>query len=160
MSSSLVSWSANFLVSVVICLIFYGVIQLVNLIFARLSENLTQDRLNVLNLLRRICNAIIIIICTIAVLEKWGIDVRALIAGLGLTGFALGFAMRDMLASGLAGILIILYRPFKIGDEIGILGLERQVVKIDMKHTTIIDQNKRHLIPNSKILSETITVIK
>ena len=46
-----------------------------------------------------------------------GIDVSALIAGLGLSGFALGFALRDAVSNLIAGVLILLYRPFSYGDK-------------------------------------------
>lgn len=61
------------------------------------------------------------------------INVSALVAGLGLTGFALGFAFRDILSNLLAGVLILLYRPFGRGDRISVTGLEGTVTHIDLR---------------------------
>ena len=47
-----------------------------------------------------------------------GINVSALVASLGLTGFAFGFALRDAISNLLAGVLILLYRPFRLGEHI------------------------------------------
>ena len=55
-----------------------------------------------------------------------GINVSALVAGLGLTGFALGFAFRDALSNVLAGVMILLYHPFHRGDCANITGLSEE----------------------------------
>ena len=49
----------------------------------------------------------------ITALGTIGVDVTGLVAGFGLTGFAVGFAMKDALANLLAGVMILLYRPFR-----------------------------------------------
>lgn len=100
------------------------------------------------------------IIAIITLLGIWGIDVSSLIAGLGLTGFALGFALKDVLASSVAGILILFYQPFKMKSKISVLGVEGIVIDIDMRYTTIEDDSGKHLIPNSRLLSEKVTVLK
>ena len=87
-------------------------------------------------------------------------DVSAIIAGLGLTGFSLGFALKDALSSCIAGILILFYRPFKIKSTIIVMDLEGTVIDIDLRYTTLQSINKKHLIPNSKLISETITILK
>src|ERR1700740_2837155 len=53
----------------------------------------------------------------VTVLGTLGVDVTALVAGLGLLGFALGFALKDMISNVLAGILILVYKPFRRGDR-------------------------------------------
>ena len=53
---------------------------------------------------------------TVTALGTMGIDIAALVAGLGLTGFALGFALKDIVSNVLAGVLINVYKPFKQGD--------------------------------------------
>ena len=47
-----------------------------------------------------------------------GVDVSALVAGLGLAGFAIGFALRDAVSNTLAGVLVLMYQPFRVGDDI------------------------------------------
>ena len=60
----------------------------------------------------------LIVIGFISALGTLGIDVTAMVAGLGLTGFALGFALKDVLSNAVAGVLILFYRPFALGDRI------------------------------------------
>jgi small-conductance mechanosensitive channel len=105
-------------------------------------------------------NVIIIAIAIITVLGTWGLDVRALLAGLGLTGFALGFALKDVLASLVAGVLILFYRPFKLHSIVSIMGVEGEVIDIDLRYTTLKSGDEQHLIPNSKLISEKITILK
>ena len=81
----------------------------------------------------RTTGTIIWIIAIITLLGVWGIDVSSLIAGLGLTGFALGFALKDVLASSVAGILILFYQPFKMKAKISVMGVEGTVIDIDMR---------------------------
>lgn len=105
-------------------------------------------------------STIIWIIVLITLLSVWGIDVSSIIAGLGLTGFAAGFALKDILASSVAGVLILFYQPFKMKAKISVMGVKGTVIDIDMRYTTIEDNNEKHLIPNSKLLSEKVTILK
>ena len=89
-----------------------------------------------------------------------GINVSALVASLGLTGFALGFALRDAISNLLAGVLILLYRPFHVGDHIKVAGLEGRVIALDLRYTTIQDKGARHLIPNQTLYTNPVTVLE
>ena len=88
-----------------------------------------------------------------------GVDVSALVAGLGLTGFALGFALKDTIANLVAGILILVYQPFDLADYIVISGKEGKVISIDLRYTILEYQEKKILIPNSLIFANTVTVL-
>ena len=80
-------------------------------------------------------------------------------AGLGLTGFALGFALKDTISNLLSGILILLYQPFKIGNTIKVSGYEGDVVSIDLRYTELNSEGNKILIPNSKLFTDPITVL-
>ena len=88
-----------------------------------------------------------------------GINISALVAGLGLTGFALGFALRDTISNLLAGVLILLYRPFEIGNRIKIAGFEGDVLTIDLRYTALTGEGHKILIPNSKLFTDPIVVL-
>ena len=81
-----------------------------------------------------------------------------LVAGLGLTGFALGFAFRDVLSNLLPGILLLLFRPFGIGDHISVSGLEGEVNNIELRYTILKQPGKIVLIPNSNLFTNPILV--
>ena len=91
-------------------------------------------------------------------LGTMGIDVSALIAGLGLTGFALGFAFRDALSNLLAGVLIILYQPFKPGDTITVSGYTGKIVGINFRYAVLDSEGKTVLVPNKTIFGTVIVV--
>lgn len=96
----------------------------------------------------------------VTALGTLGADVTGLIAGLGLTGFALGFALKDIVSSLMAGLLILLNRPFVSGDRVIVTGIEGRVAKIDLRYTEVVDDTgKRHLIPNANVLGNMVTVL-
>ncbi|MEX2560591.1 MAG: mechanosensitive ion channel domain-containing protein [Pirellulales bacterium] len=87
-----------------------------------------------------------------------GIDVGALVAGLGLTGFAIGFAVKDIISNLLAGILILVYEPFRRGDHVAVAGLEGTVTAIDFRYTTLKLEDKLVLVPNANLFTKEIVV--
>jgi small-conductance mechanosensitive channel len=113
---------------------------------------------NVLILLGRTGYALSLIIGLITALGTIGINVSALVASLGLTGFALGFALRDALSNLLAGVLILIYRPFQVSDRISVMGFEGEVLDIDLRYTTLRSNGKKVLIPNSNLFTHPINL--
>jgi len=111
-----------------------------------------------LGMLGRVTKVAILLFGVATALGTMGVNVSALVAGLGLTGFALGFAFRDVLSNLLAGILILLFRPFGIDDQISVSGLEGRVVNIDLRYTELQQPDKRVLIPNSNLFTNPILV--
>ncbi|MDA2930681.1 mechanosensitive ion channel family protein [Acidobacteria bacterium AH-259-O06] len=88
-----------------------------------------------------------------------GIDVSALVATLGLGGFALGFALRDAISNLLAGILILIYRPFQVGDQVKVGAAEGVVHEVNLRYTVLAGSDgTRHLIPNSMTFTTTVRV--
>ena len=91
-------------------------------------------------------------------LETAGIDMTAAIAGLGLTGFALGFALKDIVSNLMAGVLIILYKPFDEGDTVKCGGFEGVVKRIDLRYTFLENEGDDIFLPNSKLFTDPIVV--
>ena len=87
-----------------------------------------------------------------------GMNVTALVAGLGLTGFAVGFALKDVISNALAGILIIIYKPFKQKDHITVSSFAGQVCSIDLRYTVLEAQGKKIFIPNAMLFSNAVSV--
>ena len=110
-------------------------------------------------LLARSVKIAVIALGSVTALGNLGVDVSAIVAGLGLTGFALGFALRDTISNLLAGVLILLYSPFELGNQIRILNLEGVVVSIDLRYTELDGDGRRILVPNSKLFTDPITVL-
>ena len=78
---------------------------------------------------------------------------------LGIGGVAIGFAFRDILQNALAGILILLTRPFRIGDQVAAGGYEGTVEDIQVRATTIRTyDNRRAVIPNTALFTDKVLV--
>ncbi len=150
-------WTPHVLVALLIVFGFWLV--------ARLSDRLigkvfSRAGLNILvsTLLSRAAHIALIIFGVVTALGTLGINISALVAGLGLTGFAVGFALRDTISNLLAGVLLLIYRPFGIHEHIEVAGLQGLVTAIDLRYTTLEYEGNRILIPNSKLFTDPITV--
>ena len=115
---------------------------------------------NLTILLGRVTRVSLILFGFITALGTLGVDVSALVAGLGLTGFALGFALKDTISNILSGVMVLLYRPFDVGNQIEVAGHRGMVVSIDLRYTALEYENNKILIPNSKLFTTPIIVSK
>ena len=85
----------------------------------------------------------------VIVLDKLGVDVGPIIAGLGVTGFVLGFAFQESLGSLAAGLMIAINKPFKVGDFVSVAGLDGSITALDMMAVTLATPDNRKItIPN------------
>ena len=101
------------------------------------------------NFIRNVTAKICWIVLLVVVLEKLGVNVAPIIAGLGVTGFILGFAFQESLGNLASGLMIAINEPFKIGDYVIVAGLEGTVIKVDMMAATLATaDNKKIVIPN------------
>lgn len=87
----------------------------------------------------------------VVVLGKLGVDVGPIIAGLGVTGFILGFAFQESLGSLAAGLMIAVNKPFKVGDFVSVAGLDGSITALDMMAVTLATPDNRKItIPNKQ----------
>ena len=115
---------------------------------------------NISRVLAGIAKNIMLIIGLITALGTMGINISAIVAGLGLTGFAFGFAFKDMLSNFISGALIFIYEPFKLGDTIEVEGKTGKVIDINLRYVTIEAEDQKVLVPNSISVSKVISVKK
>ena len=151
-------WAPRVGVVIVVFLVFFILAKIIKRIITNNAERLKLDR-NLTSLLARTSSITLIIFGIVTALGTLGVNVSALVAGLGLTGFAIGFALKDTISNLLSGVLILLYRPFEIGNRIKISGYEGIVVSIDLRYTELDAEGKKILIPNSKLFTDPITVL-
>ena len=143
----------------VIFIVFFILIKIIKRIITSAAERLKFDR-DLTALLVRASYVTLTIIGFVTAFGTLGINVSALVAGLGLTGFAIGFALKDAISNLLSGVLILLYRLFKIGNRIKISGYEGIVVSIDLRYTQLDSEGSKVLIPNSKLFTDPVTVLQ
>ncbi|MBW2425474.1 MAG: mechanosensitive ion channel [Deltaproteobacteria bacterium] len=90
-------------------------------------------------------------------LSQVGVNVTALIAGLGIVGFIVGFALQDTLGNFAAGAMILIYRPFDVGDVIEAAGVLGTVDHMNLVSTTFLTfDNQMLIVPNSRIWGDVI----
>ncbi len=99
--------------------------------------------------------ALLIIANSIPELRSYGLS---LLAGVGFSAIVLGFAAQETLSNIIAGILIAIYQPFRVGDRVEFKKTLGRVEDISLRHTIIKTwENKRLVVPNSVISRDTIT---
>ena len=115
---------------------------------------------NISRVLAAIVKNMMLIVGLITALGTLGVNISAIVAGLGLTGFAFGFAFKDMLSNFISGVLIFIYEPFKLGDTIEVEGKTGKVIDINLRYVTIEADDQTVLVPNSISVSKVISVKK
>lgn len=147
-------------VGVIVFLIFLGIAYVVRKIVAATTRKAGLDTM-LSSLLARISYYITVIIgifVAIAVIFPT-VTPGSLIAGLGIGSVALGFAFKDVLQNLFAGFLILLYRPFHIGDQIKIKDFEGMVEDISVRATRMKTYDgERVVIPNSELYMNSVLV--
>ena len=100
---------------------------------------------------------LILIFAVLAALAKFGIQTASFVAILGAAGFAIGFALQGSLANFAAGVLILVLRPFKVGDYIDGAGVAGTVKDIHLFTTVLATpDNIKIMVPNGKLFGDTI----
>ncbi len=90
-------------------------------------------------------------------LSQLGVELGPLLAGLGIAGFIVGFALQDSLSNFAAGVMILVYSPFDVGDMIEAAGVKGSVNRMSLVSTTILTiDNQTLIVPNSKIWGNVI----
>ncbi len=99
-----------------------------------------------------------LMVCVImAALHNLGIQTTSFIAVLGAAGLAVGLALQGSLSNFAAGVMLVLFRPFKVGQLVEVSGVFGHVEEIQIFNTIVITlQNKKVIIPNSKVTGDKI----
>ncbi len=121
---------------------------------SQLLERLQFD-VPVRRLMERMVRALVLVLFGIVALQNLGVELLPLIAGLGVAGAGVALAMQGVLANLVAGLTILVTRPFRIGDYISIAHEEGEVLDISLASTTLGHPDlSRIVIPNRKIVGE------
>ena len=149
----------DIILSVFIFIIFIIIGKIIERVIVRVL-NKKNTKITISKVLGGIIKNILVIIGFISALGTLGVNVSAIVAGLGLSGFAFGFAFKDMLSNFISGILIFIYEPFKLGDIIEVDGKVGKVVDINLRYVTIETDKNKALVPNSISVSKVVLVHK
>lgn len=142
-----------------IAIFFFGKL-LVGIIVRTLRKiMLTQDIEDTLeNFILTLLRAILMIIVFIASIGALGIQTTSFIAVLGAAGLAVGLALQGSLANFASGVLIVLFKPYRIGDFVEAAGIAGTVVEVEILTTVFkTGDNKRVIVPNGQVMGSIIT---
>ena len=134
----------------------------IGILFARWVGNLIHRWLKsksfdepVSVLIVRAVKLLTVVFVGVMALGQMGVQITPLIAGIGVAGVGVSLAMQGILGNLVAGLTIILTKPFTIGEYIEVLGVYGQVIEIELFSTTLLHvDNSRVIVPNRKIVGE------
>jgi len=107
------------------------------------------------SLIVRIARVLVSLLFVIMALQNLGVELLPLVAGLGVAGAGIALATQGLLSNLFAGLTIILTKPFRVGEYIGIVGEEGAVETVTLFQTTLTHPDRsRVVIPNRKIVGE------
>jgi len=105
----------------------------------------------------KVASGLVLGIGLLIALSQIGIELAPLLAGLGVAGFIIGFALQDSLSNFASGLMILVYRPFDIGDVVEAGGVSGTVRHMSLVSTTIKTfDNQRLVVPNNRIWGDVI----
>lgn len=153
-----IKWLARALQLTLIMVIFWVLAKT----FGSLVRKATDRSLRLSGLLKSFLNKFvertILFIGLMVALSTLGVEVGALLALVGGGAFILGFALQDTLGNFAAGVMLLVYRPFDVGDAVEVGGVSGQVDNVSLVSTSIRTfDNKLVLVPNKQVWGQVIT---
>jgi small conductance mechanosensitive channel len=147
---------------VLVLLILIAFWQLAKLMQKLAEKALSSSRVHMSNLLRRMIlvtiRNIVVLAGVLIAVSQIGISLAPVLAGLGIAGFIIGIALQDTLSNFASGVMILLYRPFDVGDIVNASGVQGKVSHMSLVNTTFLTlDNQRMVVPNNLIWGAVIT---
>ncbi|MDG1230798.1 MAG: mechanosensitive ion channel family protein [Pseudomonadales bacterium] len=145
----------------VLVLIFFGARLLAKLAQHLVRHSLRRSSVKTSYLLKefliKMAGRIVLVIGLLFGVAQLGVELGPLLAGLGIAGFIVGFALQDVLSNFASGLMILFYRPFDVGDTIETAAIRGQVDDMTLVSTMILTfDNQMLVVPNSRIWGDVI----
>ncbi len=153
------TYSIKLIAAILIFLIGKWIAGKISKILTTLLEKNNID-VTLIGFLSNITYYTLMIVVLIAVAGQLGINTTSFLTIVGAAGLAIGLALKDSLANFAAGVMLILFRPFRVGDVVNTGGVTGKVESIEIFVTRLnTPDNQLVIIPNGKIISDVITNI-
>lgn len=157
MSNFAIPWGINIILALGTFFVGRWVANILLKIVRKLLGKSKMDAILV-NFVVSILHALLLLFIVIAALDQLGVDTTSLIALLGAAGLAVGLAMQNSLQNFAAGVMLIIFRPFKTGDYVEAGGTAGVVETISIFSTIMrTADNREVIVPNGAIYNGTIT---
>ncbi len=111
----------------------------------------------VLSFAVQVVRVLVLVIGLIAVLQRLGVQTASIIAVLGAASLAVGLALQGTLSNVAAGVMLLITRPYRVGDLVDINGAVGKVQRLDLFQTQLSDANNvKIVVPNKQVFDETV----
>lgn len=156
-SNFVIPWGINIILALATFIVGRWVAAILLKVVKKLLNKSKMDEILV-NFITSIINSILLLFIVIAAMDQLGVDTTSLIALLGAAGLAVGLAMQNSLQNFAAGVMLIVFRPFKAGDYVEAGGTSGTVENISIFSTIMrTPDNREVIVPNGSIYNGTIT---
>ncbi len=156
-STYAIPWVINIVMALVIYIIGKMVVGIVTNLLRKVLLKAKMDDI-LINFVSSIISSLMILFVIVASLDQLGVDTTSFIALVGAAGLAIGLALQSSLQNFAAGVMLIIFRPFKAGDFVEAGGTAGVVEDISIFSTTLkTGDNREVIVPNGSIYGGTIT---
>jgi small conductance mechanosensitive channel len=156
LTEAALAWSGRLLVALLILLVGWWLARRVAAAVQRLLARAGADPL-LGSFLRNLVLVLLLAVVFIGALDRAGVPTASLLAALGAAGLAIGLALQGSLSNLAAGVLLIAFRPFRVGDSIEVGGVAGVVQSVSLMQTFLLTADNREVIlPNAKVAGEVI----
>ncbi len=150
-------WVINIALAVAIFLLGRWAAKLIVSVAGKLLRRGGMDEMLV-HFVLSILHGLLVLLVVVAALNRLGVDTTSLVAIIGAAGLAIGLSLQDSLKNFAAGVMLIVFRPFRTGDVVEAAGTMGVVEKINIFSSTFrTPDNREIVIPNGAIYSGVIT---
>ena len=153
----LIPWSVNIGLAILIFLGGRWISKLIGKLIGNVLKRTNLDAM-LINFVLSIVQVLLTLVVVVAALGQLGVDTTSLIALVGAAGLAVGLALQDSLKNFAAGVLLIVFRPFKEGDFVEVAGISGVAEQVTIFNTVMrTGDNREVIVPNGAIYSDIIT---
>lgn len=153
----IIPWGINLVTALLVFIVGRLVISVIMALFKRVLGRTRMDQMLV-DFLASIVSALLLLFVIVASLDQLGVDTSSLIAIVGAAGLAIGLSLQDSLKNFAAGVMLIVFRPFRAGDFVEAAGVSGVVENIMVFNTVMrTGDNSEVIVPNGVIYSGVIT---
>jgi small conductance mechanosensitive channel len=153
----LLPWGIHLVLALAILILGRWLIRPLVAFVTRLLQRSKMDAMLV-SFVGSIVHALLMLLVIIAALDRLGVDTTSLVALIGAAGLAVGLALQGSLQNFAAGVMLVIFRPFKVGDYIEAASVAGTVETIGIFSTTLRTPDNRNIVvPNGQLYSGTIT---
>ncbi|WP_419678197.1 mechanosensitive ion channel family protein [Aliarcobacter lanthieri] len=153
-----ISYAFSFVLAILIFVIGKWFVNKLVKFLGRMLRKVDDIDETLVKFLENIVYYALITVVILASLNKLGVETTSFLAILGAAGLAIGLALKDSLGNFASGVMIVLFKPFKVGDSVIAGGASGTITEVTIFNTVFLTaDNQKIIVPNAKITSASIT---